>query len=156
MTPRIRLWLCRALVALGLSRGLLMLGGLELAQFGLIQLVASPLPLVFDRPLYFARFAVLLRHPDGHEEIVALDREAVGRLQGPMGRTQMLTHAMAWSRVMPPELRARMHCYLLARPGRFMRELGGQVGAQEVEVELIYEGPGEPFHERLVSTCGAP
>ncbi|MCB9743769.1 MAG: hypothetical protein H6740_14310 [Alphaproteobacteria bacterium] len=156
MSPTLRHRLCVALVALGLSRGLLSLLGLPMLQFGLVQLTAAPLPLVFDRPLYFARFRVILRDADGDEQVVELDREAVSRLEGPMGRTEMLTHAMAWSTFMPPEMRQQVHCHLLARPGRFIEELGGQAGAAEVEVEILYPGPGQPFHERVPSRCEAP
>ncbi|MCK6519445.1 hypothetical protein L6R46_30815, partial [Myxococcota bacterium] len=54
-------WLLRGLVVLGLARAVLWLCGARVVQLGLIQLLVSPLPLVFDRPGFFSTFSLEVR-----------------------------------------------------------------------------------------------
>ncbi|MCB9760033.1 MAG: hypothetical protein H6739_09390 [Alphaproteobacteria bacterium] len=152
MRPRTHAWLCRLLVALGLSRGLLMLVGLKPVQFALIQLVCSPLPLVFDSPYYFARYSLALE-TDAGPATLPLDGRVTAQLAGPLGRTEVLTHAMAWSDLMPDELRGAILGHLFCTPGDFLRELGGPAGVRRVTVVIDYPGPGAPFVHRNAVDC---
>lgn len=140
---------------LGLSRGVLWLLGLQPAQFLLIQLVASPLPLVFDSPYYYADYELQLAHGDARATL-PLTAARVRGLEGPLARRSVLTHSMAWGAQLPVEARHALFGAMFCDPARMLVELGGRPGADAGLVRVVYRGPSGPFDRLVPLPCGAP
>ena len=148
LTPTQR-WLVRGLVLLGLSRGLVWLGGGRIAQMGLVQFLVSPLPMVFDRPGFFAEISVEVETPEGVWRR-SLDAEAFARLRGPLDRRSVLTQTLTQGLAFPPELRDPITGFLLCEPGVLIRDLDGPVDVTAATFFTRAPRGGESFALRAV------
>lgn len=127
MSPRTHRVLMLLLVGVGLSRPALWLLGLRAEQAALIQVLASPLPLVFDREGFFAAHTVGVEGPGGRWERL-LDGPTVREVRGPLNRRALVTHTLSYGLDLPPALRDPVMVWLLCAPGVLVRELGGPPG----------------------------
>ncbi|MCK6525369.1 hypothetical protein L6R49_28520 [Myxococcota bacterium] len=116
-------WLLRGLVALGLARAVLWLCGGRVVQAGLIQLLVSPLPLVFDRPGFFSTFTLEV-HQGEETHRLPMTKARFAQIRGPMVRRAVLTHTLAYGAGLPEPLRDRVAQHFLCDPGTLLRELG--------------------------------
>lgn len=116
-------WLLRGFVGLGLARAILWLVGARVAQLGLIQLLVSPLPLVFDRPGFFSTFTLEVQR--GEQTLrLPITKARFAQIRGPMVRRAVLTHTLAFGAGLPEPLRDRVAQHFLCDPGTLLHELG--------------------------------
>lgn len=141
-------WLVRGLVLLGLSRGLIWLGGGHIVQMGLVQFLVSPLPMVFDRPGFFSDMAVEVQTAEGTWRR-PIDAEAVARLRGPLDRRSTLSQTLTQGTAFPPELRDPIAQFLLCDPGLLVRELDGPGPAIHAAFYTRAPMTGESFALRV-------
>lgn len=116
-------WLLRGLVVLGLARAVLWLCGARVVQLGLIQLLVSPLPLVFDRPGFFSTFSLEVRK--GEQTLtLPITKARFAQIRGPMVRRAVLTHTLSFGAGLPEPLRDVVAQHFLCDPATLLRELG--------------------------------
>ena len=118
----------RGLVVLGLSRAVLWLCGARVVQLGLIQLLVSPLPLVFDRAGFFSTFSLEVRQ--GEQTLtLPITKARFAQIRGPMVRRAVLTHTLSFGAGLPDPLRDVIAQHYLCDPATLLRELGAPTPA---------------------------